>query len=214
MFWNEYWWAVLIGILTLPLVSVVAFGLWLRKRNLDLEVSVKCWDAFIKLISAFTIIVSGAMLFGKYIDQQEQMQNINEEQMDREFSLREAEFLRQKLLFDTERHERQRALLSEAKNLAARIASMKIPDQASRTRFEELYYADLIGVEKLGGEVEKKMIRFREKLEGLSKAPEKDLIDLSLDLSRAVETELKESQDELLKQHGIISDLLKPKLDK
>ena len=215
MFWHEYWWSLLIGIIVLPLVSLVAFGLWLRGRpNLNLEVGTKCWDAFIKLISAFTIIVSGAMLFGKYIDQQEQLQATKIEQMDREFALREAEFLRQQLIFDTERHQRQRALLTEAKNLAARIASMENPEPSSLTRFEELYFADLIGVEKLSGEVEAAMVQFRRKLKGPPGAVEKGLYDLSLDLSRAVELELKESQEGILKQHRRISELLKLKSER
>jgi len=212
MFWHEYWWTVLIGILTLPLLSIVAFGLWLRRQpNLNLEVGTKCWDAFIKLISAFTLIVSGAMLFGKYIDQQEQLQATKAEQMSREFALREAEFLRQQLIFDTERHQRQRALLTEAKQLAARIASMKKPDQSSLTRFEELYFAGLIGVEKL--HVENAMVQFRQRLKGLPGAEDSSLYDLSLKLSQAVELELKESQDEILMQHRRISELIKPKPD-
>jgi membrane-bound ClpP family serine protease len=85
---------VLVGILVLPFVSIAVFGYWLRRRSdVTLEMGTKCWDTFIKLISAFTVIVSGAMLFGKYIDQQEAMQVARQKEVARELSLREAEFL-------------------------------------------------------------------------------------------------------------------------
>ena len=160
MFWNDYWWIVLIGILILPLIGVLGFGYWLRRRSdISLELSVNCWETFIKLVSAFTIIVSGAMLFGKYIDQQGVLQSGRQMEIAREQSLREAEFLRQKLNFDIEQYNRSRILLGEAKNLAARLASMETLDKKLVTRFEELYYADLIGVEKLRGDVEGAMVR-------------------------------------------------------
>ena len=69
--WQQYWWVILVGIIIVPLICITAFSLWLRRRSdVDLEKGVKCWDVFVKLISALTIVVSGAMLFGKYIDQQ------------------------------------------------------------------------------------------------------------------------------------------------
>ena len=211
MFWHDYWWMVLVGILVLPFVSIAVFGYWLRRRSdVTLEMGTKCWDTFIKLISAFTVIVSGAMLFGKYIDQQEAMQVARQKEVARELSLREAEFLRQKLNFDTERHKRMLALLGEAKTLAARLASVGAPDKALVTRFEELYYADLIGVEKRSGHVEQSMVRFRRKLKQLPDAPGESLYDLSLELSRAVEMELKESEDAILLQHRAITNLLTP----
>jgi hypothetical protein len=212
VFWNDYWWIVLVGILVLPLLGVLGFGYWLRRRNdISLELSVKCWETFIKLISAFTVIVSGAMLFGKYIDQQGVLESGRLKEIAREQSLREAEFLRQKLNFDTEQHNRSRALLGEAKNLAARLASMETPDKKSMIRIEELYYADLIGVEKLHGDVERAMVRYRNKLSRLPDAPNGSLYDLSLELSKAVETELKESKQAILLQHRVIAELLSPK---
>lgn len=212
MFWNDYWWVVLVGVLVLPLLCVLGFGYWLRRRgDISLELGVKCWETFIKLISAFTVIVSGAMLFGKYIDQQGALQSGRQKEIAREQSLREAEFLRQKLNFDTEQHNRSRTLLTEAKNLAARLASMKMRDEKLVTRFEELYYADLIGVEKLHGDVERAMVRYRKKLKKLPDAPDGSLYDLSLELSKAVETELKESKQVILRQHRAIAELLSPK---
>jgi len=212
MFWHSYWWTVLIAILVLPLVSIFLFGFWIKQReDITLESGVACWETFIKLISAFTIIVSGAMLFGKYIDQQETLQADRRSEAARDLSLKEAAFLRQKLDFDSERYHRAQALLGEAKKLVARLASDNTPDQDSIIRFEELYYADLIGVERLNGGVESAMVKFRNKLKSLPGAPSEDLFTLSLELSRAVESELKESEEQLISQHEAIRDLLSAK---
>ena len=212
MFWNNYWWIVLIVILVLPLLGVFGFGYWLQGKNdLGLDDSVKCWEAFIKLISAYTVIVSGAMLFGKYIDQQEVLQSGRQLEIAREQSLREAEFLRQKLNFDIEQYKRSQILLGEAKNLAARLASMETLDKILVIRFEELYYADLIGIEKLQGNVEGAMVKYRNKLKKLPNALNSSLYDLSLELSKAVEIELNESKQAILQQQHAIAELLSPK---
>jgi len=200
--WHEYWLVILVAILTIPLFCVVAFGLWLKKRqDIDLEAGTKCWDVFIKLISALTIVASGAMLFGKYIDQQYLQQQ-------RDSNLKKAEFLRQKLQFDSDRHQRKRALFDEVKGLGARLANTDQPDKASVRRFEEMYFGALIGVEELHGPVETAMVRFRNKLKRSPSAPEDSLEQLSLQLSKACEEELKSSEDSLVKQHEQISELV------
>lgn len=218
--WHEYWNLILLAILVIPLVGVAAFGLWLRKRaDIDLEKGVKCWDVFIKLVSALTIVVSGAMVFGRYIDQQQMVesQKIGQqkaveggkiEQQKRELDVKKAEFLRQKLQFDTERHQRRRALFEEAKTIAARLANADNTDRVIMLRFDEMYHATLIGVEEPGGEVEKAMVRFRNKLRRVSDAPEDSLDQLSLQLSVACERELKTSEELLLEQHRDILNLL------
>lgn len=213
MFWIEYWAVVLAAILATPLVASVAFALWLgRQGNITLETGAKCWETFIKLVSAFTIIVSGAMLFGKYIDQQSGIQITLANQAQREIGLREAEVLRHKLVFDIERHDQKRQLLREAKKRAARIASAGGADAPSRVRFEELYFADLIGVEQDDGPVEEAMVRFREKMKGLAGAPDLSLYKLSLELSIAVEEEISVSEVKLRKLQERISALIGPKV--
>ena len=207
--WHEYWLVILIAILTIPLFCVVAFGLWLKRRqDIDLETGTKCWDVFIKLISALTIVASGAMLFGKYIDQQELLEKGRLEQQRRESNLKKAEFLRQKLQFDTDKHQRKRVLFDEVKGLVARLANADPPDKASVRRFEEMYFGALIGVEEFNGPVETAMVQFRNKLKRLRRAPEDSLELLSLRLSKACEEELKSSEDSLIKQHAQISELL------
>ena len=206
---HDYWWAVLAVVLTLPLVCVAAFAWWLERRpQLQVEEVVKSWDVFIKLISAFTVIVSGAILIGKYVDQQEQVDRQRAGQEKKENNLRSAEFLRQTLAFDTERHQRKRTLFNEAKVIAARLANDASPTQADVRRFAELYDADLIGVERFHGEVEKAMVRFRSKLRREPDAPREGLEQLALQLAHACETELKESEDALLEQHKTITALV------
>ena len=196
-------------ILVLPLISIAVFSWWLRRRSdVDLENGVKCWDVFVKLVSALTIVVSGAMIFGKYIDQQKLLENDKSEQQRRELDLKKAEFLRQKLQFDTERHQRKRSLFDEVKGLAAKLANEETPDKVTISRFDEMYHASLIGVEKVGGPVETAMVRFRRKLKGLPGAPEDSMDQLSLQISTACETELKESEDLLIEQHRQISELV------
>ena len=72
----------------------------------------------------------------------------------------------------------------------------------------ELYDAELIGVEELRGKVEAAMVRFRRKFYRVPGAPEEDLEQLALQLSHACEVELRASQDSLLEQHKTIANLL------
>jgi hypothetical protein len=73
-----------------------------------------------------------------------------------------------------------RKLFDEAKVLAARIANAKAPAAVDVRRFDELYDADLIGVEQPGGDVEKAMVRFRRKLRGEPGEPNDDIDQLAL----------------------------------
>jgi hypothetical protein len=193
----------------MPLVAIAAFARWLnRKPDIGVEEAVKCWDVFVKLISALTIIVSGAILIGKYVDQREQTEELRRAQEQRESNLRSAEFLRQKLTFDTELHQRRRKLFDEVKLLAARLAAARQPADPDVKRFIELYNADLIGVEQLRGQVEAAMVRFRLKLQQDKGAPEDSLDQLALQLARACETERSASEGKLLEQHQAIATLV------
>ena len=141
----------------------------------------------------------------QYMQQQREISVLEQARTDRELALRQAEFLRQKIVFENANHERKKAYLGEAKVLIARLAAQS-NDPQSRQRFEELYYADLIGVEKLRGPVEQAMVAFRNLL--VAEASAQDLRDQSLVLSRAVETELKESEDNILEQWRQVSNLI------
>ncbi len=209
MIWRERWGLFLSAILLLPVFAAVTFWLWIRQQpGVTLDVGAKCWDVFINLVSALTATVSGAMLFRKYIEERAEAAAVTAQQAHRELALREAEFLRQRLLFETQRHERKVALLREAKTIAARIASTSNPDAVTLTRFNELYYADLIGTEEKHGAVEAAMVGFRRQMEDQSAQDGDSLELLSLQLSAAVERELQNSEEALLQQHRSIADLL------
>jgi hypothetical protein len=173
-----------------------------------LEEGVKCWDVFVKLISALTVIVSGAILIGKYVDQREQAERQRAAQEQKDRNLRSAEFLRQKLSFDTERHQRKRILFNEAKVLAARLSNARSPAEADVKRFTELYDAELVGVEQFEGAVEAAMVNFRRKLRREPGAPAESLEQLALRLAHACETEMRASEDGLLEQHKTIAALV------
>ena len=207
MIWETYWTVILASIILVPSLCVAIFAYWIKTYSSATgEIAAKYWDVFVKLISAFMVIFSGAMLFGKYIDQQQSIEAAKHGQVLREIALQEAEYLKQKLAFDTRKHDKRNVLLSQAKQVASRLASQQPADPALELRFEELYYADLIGIEQKGGPVERAMIGFRKELKGT--ADEEQLKQLSLNLSRAVTTELKSSEDALLAQHKQITALV------
>jgi len=206
---QDYWWVVLMAVLLLPVACIAGFARWLgRASTLTFDEKIKSWDVFVKMVSALTIVASGAVLIGKYVDQREQEHRQQAAQDHRESNLRTAEFLRQKLTFEAERHQRRRKLFDEAKVLAARLANTKTPVAADVRRFDELYDADLIGVEELGGAVERAMVDFRRKLRGEPGAPAGGIDQLALQLAHACETEIRSSEDGLLDQHKQIAALV------
>ena len=212
---QDYWWMLLIGVLLLPLAAIMLFARWLGAlAGLGFDDKLKAWDVFIKLVSALTVVGTGAVLIGKYFDQREQLAQREEQRAEQEGRLRTAEFLRQKLAFDTEHHQRRRKLFDEAKVVATRLATARSPAEADVRRYEELYGADLIGVEQLEGRVEAAMVRFRRKLRGEAGAPPDPIEQLSLQLALACETELKTSQDALLEQHKAITALVSANIPK
>lgn len=206
---QSYWWALLVGVLLVPVAAAALFARWLQSMTtVGYEDKVKSWDVFVKLVSAFTVVASGAVLIGKYFDQREQVGKQQEQRSQQESNLRTAEFLRQKLAFDTEWHQRRLRLFDEAKLIATRLANSSSPAALDLRRFEELYGADLIGVEQLGGPVEAAMVRFRRKLRNEVRAPDDQIDQLALQLANACETELRASKENLLNQHEAISALV------
>ena len=199
---QDYWWVLLVGVLLTPIAAITLFSRWLRTRvALPFDDKLKSWDVFIKLVSALTVIGSGAVFIGKYFDQREQTAK-------QEANLRTAEFLRQKLIFDTELHQRRQKLFNEAKLVASRLSTAKTPADSDLRRFDELYIGDLIGIEQHEGAVEKAMVRFRRKLYDVPNDPDDPILQLALQLATATGTELKVSQDSLLAQHKEIAALV------
>ena len=212
---QHYWWMLLVGVLLVPIAAVVFFARWIGAvAGLGFDDRLKAWDVFIKLVSALTVVGTGAVLIGKYFDQREQLSVREEQRAIQESNLRTAEFLRQKLAFDTERHQRRRKLFDEAKVVATRLATTKSPAATDIRRFEELYGADLIGVEQLQGKVERAMVDFRLKFRNEPEAPPDPIDQLALRLARACETELKTSEEDLLAQHKTITALVSASVPK
>lgn len=203
---QDYWWVVLGVVLLVPLLAVALFARWLRAQPTSYDEKIKSWDVFVKLVSALTVITTGAILIGKYVDQREQADRLQAVRAGQEANLRTAEVLRQKLAFDTETQQRRRKLFDEVKVVAARIANSPQPKPADVTRFDELYYADLIGLE--GADVEGAMVRFRRKFRKENEAPADPIGQLALQLAIACETELAASRDKLLDQYNAIAVLL------
>jgi hypothetical protein len=206
---QHYWWTLLVAVLLLPIAAVALFARWLRTMvTLGYDDKIKSWDVFVKLVSALTVVASGALLIGKYFDQREQLAKQQEFRSQQESGLRMAEFLRQKLAFDTERHQRRRKFFDEAKVIVARLANAKSPAAADVRRFDELYDADLIGVEQFHGLVEAAMVRFRRRLRDEPGSSAEQFDQLALRLAHACETELRASEDDLLKQYEAITALV------
>ena len=198
----DYWWLLLVGVLLVPVVAITLFSRWLGTRSaLGFDDKVKAWDVFIKLVSALTVIGSGAVFIGKYFDQREHAAK-------QEADLRTAEFLQRKVAFATELHQQREKLFREAKLVASRLAYARVPADSDLRRFDELYLGDLIGVERHEGDVEKAMVRFRHKLYGEPIDPDAHIRQLALDLAKATGDELKISRDSLLLQHKAITDLV------
>lgn len=169
-FWLNYWWLLLLILIGISIAIVFAFASWMRTRpDIDLQTGAKCWDTFVKLISAFTAIAAGSLVVVKYFDQRAQ----TEEQQIR---FEQAKAVQQRLMFEVEEHRRRELFFAEAAQTAARIAFLsalfkengntitnegdsKTELYKSLLRFEELYHADLIGLEGVG--VAKAMICFR-----------------------------------------------------
>ena len=134
---QDYWWTLLVAALLLPIAAIARFcDLVARRRRCSgFDDKIKSWDVFVKLVSALTVVASGAVLIDKYFDQREAVARQEEARSQQDGNLRAAEFLRQKLTFDTERHARRRTLLTEAKVLAARLANTHCTSPGRRPAF-------------------------------------------------------------------------------
>src|SRR4051812_39798140 len=192
MLWEHYWRWFCLAILVLPLLASAAFAHWMRRRPaLGGDVAVKYWEVFIKLMGAITVVVTGAFVFGKYIDQKVQAER--------------ADFLKHKGAYVERRIEMLRGdraqaakLFQSAAGAAAKLANPADPAERKlgspvRAEFEQLYWASLIGVERPGGEVETAMVRFREAVE----ADTSNLHQNVLAIARACVAELAEKDTKI-----------------
>jgi len=188
----QYLWLLVVVILACPLISVAIFARWLKRQSLDFDKSVKCWDVFVKLLSALTAVVGGAMVFGQYISEQSQLEQQRIDLQRKDFY----QIVQQEKKELEERRSATNALYNEVKAIATRLArSADTNDQAFKddfAKFDEMYWANLIGVE--GPSVESAMVRFRQAIESWlnSQVKPSDMMELSLELSSACSAEIKE----------------------
>jgi hypothetical protein len=188
---KQYWWLLFAALIILPLIASALFARWIRRRgNLSVTDAAKCWDVFLKFLSAMTAICAGAFVFAKYVDQR--IETDRNAQV-----LHEVDYQKQRLEREEQRQKAREVLFGEAKLVAAKLATATDVSLASpvRQRFEELYWASLIGVEQKGGDVSGAMVAFRNAMNGGGGGA--DLHQLSLQLSNACEIELKNGEAEI-----------------
>jgi hypothetical protein len=174
---------------------------------LTFEEKVKAWEVFVSMTSAITALVGGVLLIGKYIDEQAAQEANRQEQAKQELRFKHAEALRLQVAALQQRHDRKRKSYDEAKKVAQELAGLdeKAVDQVKggpkRQQFEQMYWADLIGVEDR--HVESAMIRLRKHLEqwvATGKKPlggdyETDVNQAALKLSQACERDVQALED-------------------
>jgi len=209
MAWS--WLAIVAIVIGIPAISIWRFANWMGKRSdLKFEEKAKAWEVFISLVSSITALVGGALLLGKYLDEQNSLQQQRHAQ-------ERAAGLRQELSHLQPKFDAKRKLYGEATLAAIRLAQLdecavdfvkKSPD---REQFEELYWARLIGVE--GPEVESAMVHLRKLFErwvSTGKKPETDVHQAVLDLSKICEKDLKKLEDEISAREAELSKLVVP----
>lgn len=205
----QYMWVILVVIVLVPLISILTFARWLKGRSLDFDKSVKCWDVFVKLLSALTAVVGGAMIFGQYITEQSQLEQQRIDLQRKDFY----QIVQQEKKELEARRAATSELYNEVKAIAARLAGFESPTtQAFKDdfrKFDEMYWANLIGVE--GPRVESAMVRFRKAIEhwrDTGKRPE-DMMQLSLQLSSACSDEIGDIDDQINDLKARIKQLLR-----
>lgn len=212
-------------VLTAPVALAFVFWIWMsRQPGLQFEQRTKAWETFVKCVSAYTTIAAGVLIIGKFVFEQQNS-------LKQEYALKAYELQQKEMEFERERHAKRVKLLNEAASVAATIATQKhasaIADQYRADkelikRFNQLWFADLIGIEERRGDVEKKMVEFREMLYGqfgqadqniidkisailtreekAKKAPEGSIEKIAIELSVAVDKEIKKSEENLKEQ--------------
>jgi hypothetical protein len=205
----QYLWVILFVIVLVPLVSILSFSRWLKGQSLDFDKSVKCWDVFVKLLSALTVVIGGAMVLGQYIAEQSHLEQ-------QRIDLQRKDFYQIVQQDKKELEVRRTAtseLYNEVKTIATRLArsddSVAQEFKDDFEKFDEMYWANLIGVE--GPKVESAMVRFRRAIELWVKTREKpdNMMQLALALSSACSAELGDIDDQINDLKARIKQLLR-----
>jgi hypothetical protein len=197
------WYVILLIVALIPLVCIVGFARWISGRpELKFEEKTKAWEVCVSMTSAITAVIGGVLLIGKYIDEQAVQEATRQEQAKQELNFKHAEALRLQAAAFQQKHDRKRKAYDEAKKVAQDLAGLDVQavDQVKggqkRQQFEQLYWADLIGVEDR--HVESAMVRLRKHFEtwvATGKKPEggdykTDVYQAALKLSEACENDV------------------------
>jgi glutamate synthase domain-containing protein 1 len=218
------WYLILLIVALIPAVGIAGFARWIgRRTELKFEEKAKAWEVFVSMTSALTALVGGVLLIGKYIDEQAAQEANRQEQAKQELKFKNAEALRLQVTALQQKHDHKRKVYDEAKKVAQELVGLGEESvdqlkvgQAKRQQFEQLYWADLIGVEDK--HVESAMVRLRkhfEKWVATGKKPaggnyETDVNQAALKLSEACETDVQNLEDTITKLSEEIVALSSP----
>lgn len=167
----------LAALIILPLVSSVAFHFWLRRqKQLDHDQKLKSWDIFFKMIATVTLIVSGMIAVGKYLEDRNRYLAQSIRQHDREIQQREHE-LNMRLFNETSN------VYGEFLDVTAKLTFGDKFDEELVRQFHQLYHGRLMMVENV--EVAKLAREFKTRLDGwqVSEPDHQRLSMLSLQLA-------------------------------
>ena len=184
------WTMSLAAIAVVPMLVTVLFAIRLKRTpGLTFDDRTKAWQVFISLITAFTAVIGGVLVIGKYVDEQArgERDRIAQSRRDR---------LHNQIQMLTEKKERKGRLYNNAKRVANALVNLDAKDLTSLTKgleraeFEQLYWGQLIGVESC--RVESAMVELRRALQSWSEDQNKPsgLEQLVLNLSQACADDL------------------------
>ncbi len=184
------WTMSLAAIAVVPMLVTVLFAIRLKRTpDLTFDDKTKAWQVFISLITAFTAVIGGEIVIGKYVDEQArgERDRIAQSRRDR---------LHNQIQLLTEKKERKGRLYNNAKRVANALVNLDAKDLTSLTKgleraeFEQLYWGQLIGVESR--RVESAMVELRRALQSWSEDQNKPsgLEQLVLNLSQACADDL------------------------
>jgi len=205
------WYVILLVVALIPVVCILGFARWIARRpELKFEEKTKAWEVFVSMTSTMTALIGGVLLVGKYFDEQAVLERSRRDQAEQELNFRHAEALRVQLAALQQKHDRKRKGYDEAKKVTQELAGLDDKSveqikigQPKRQQFEQLYWADLIGVEDK--HVEAAMVRLRRQFEDwvtTGKKPEgsdyeTNVYKASLKLSKACEEDVQALEDQI-----------------
>jgi hypothetical protein len=163
------WFVLVVCIIVLPLLAVALFMRWIgRQTHLSFDEKTRAWGVLTALLGSLTVIVGGAMVVGKYADEQGRLRQAELQAQERESTQRARAVTSQQATRLQAEHDRLQRLYDATMTAATRLRALPAGDIAALTsstvrgEYEDLYWARLIGLES--PDVEGAMVRYRELL--------------------------------------------------